>query len=299
MKRGNTRKHPSSSLTIDDEWDARPLLNTNFKTNTNMKKQLLIFAMILLPLVASAETVEINGIHYNLVTKAKQAKVTSKPSGNYTGSVVIPEKVTYESVEYSVTSIGNNAFYGCSGLTSVTIPNSVTSIGDYAFRYCPGLTSITIGSGVTSIGSSAFSGCSGLTSITIGSGVTSIGSSAFSGCSGLTSITIPNSVTSIGSYAFSYCSGLTSITIPNSVTSIGAGAFEETQWYNDQNDGLIYVGKVAYKYKGNMPDNTEISIREGTVEICGSCFSSCSSLTSVTIPNSVTSIGNNAFSGCI
>ena len=91
---------------------------------------------------------------------------------------------------------------------------------------------------------------------------------------------------------------MTSITIPNSVTSIEAGAFEDTQWYNDQNDGLIYVGKVAYKYKGNMPDNTKISIREGTVEICGSCFSRCSSLTSVTIPNSVTSIGDVAFYNC-
>ena len=155
-----------------------------------MKKQLLLFAMILLPLVASAETVEINGIYYNLVSKIQEAEVTSNPN-KYTGSVVIPEKVTYESVEYSVTSIGNYAFRNCSGLTSITIPNSVTSIGSSAFSGCSKLTSVTIPNSVTSIENQAFSGCSKLTSITIPNSVTSIGGSAFYGCSGLTSVTIP------------------------------------------------------------------------------------------------------------
>ena len=124
-----------------------------------------------------------------------------------------------------MTSIGSSAFFGCSGLTSVTIPNSVTYIGLYTFYGCSGLTSITIPNSVTSIGVEAFAGCSGLTSVTIPNSVTSIGDAAFERCSGLTSITIPNSVTSIGKYAFQYCSGLTSITIPNSVTSIGDEAF--------------------------------------------------------------------------
>ena len=198
----------------------------------------------------------------------------------------------------SVSSIGSSAFNGCSNLTSVTIPSSVTSIDNSTFSGCTGLTTITIPNSVTSIGSSAFYNCTGLTSITIPNSVTSIGSSAFFGCTGLTSITIPNSVTSIGSSAFYQCSGLTSVTIPESVTSIGYHAFEGTPWYNNQPDGVVYVGKVAYKYKGTMPENTSIVLKAGTLGIANYAFENCSGLTSVTIPESVTSIGGNAFYNC-
>ena len=170
--------------------------------------------------------------------------------------------------------LGDGAFSGCSGLTSLTIPSSVTSIGNYAFYGCSGLTSLTIPSGVTSIGEMAFNGCSGLTSLTIPSSVTSIGDWAFKGCSGLTSLTIPSSVTSIGWGAFEGCRGLTSLTIPSGVTEIGWGAFEGCS-------GL-----------------TSLTIPSGVTSIGNSVFEGCSGLKSLTIPSSVTSIGNYAFVGC-
>ena len=274
------------------------------------------------------------GAFYNcsgLTSVTIGASVTSIGTWAFEGcagltSITIPD---------SVTSIGGSAFSGCTGLTSVTIGNSVTSIGDFAFYGCTGLTSITIPDSVTSIGNSAFKNCTGLTSVTIGNSVTSIVGAAFDGCdklqdiyitdiaawcniSGLnslmcygsnnkklyinnelaTSITIPNGVTVIPSCAFNSCTGLTSIIIPDSVTSIGSGAFYNTAWYNNQPDGLVYAGKVAYQYKGTMPSNTSIVIKEGTLGIAGYAFEYCSGLTSITIPDSVTSIGDYAFSHC-
>ena len=135
--------------------------------------------------------------------------------------------LTSITIPNSVTSIGDWVFNGCTGLTSITIPNSVTRIGYYAFCRCTGLTNITIPDGVTSIGDDAFYECAGLTNITIPKSVTNIGVSAFSGCTAITSITIPDGVTSIGNYAFCGCTRLTNITIPNSVTSIGDCAFDD------------------------------------------------------------------------
>ena len=114
----------------------------------------------------------------------------------------------------------------------------------------------------------------------------------------MTSITIPNSVTSIGYDAFYECNGLTSVIIPNSVTRIGHNAFFDTAWYNNQPNGLVYAGPVAYEYKGTIPNGTSIVLKEGTKGIAGYAFFECRGLKSVTIPNSVTSIGNSAFRGC-
>jgi len=251
---------------------------------------------MLLPMMASADAVEIGGIWYNLVPKAKEAEVTKNPN-KYSGDVVIPPSVTYNGQPYSVTSIGGSAFSGCSGLTSVIIPNSVKSIGDYAFYGCSGLTSVTIPNSVTSIGGSAFRSCSGLTSVTIPNSVTSIGDYAFMDCNGLTSVTIPNSVTSIGAGAFSYCSGLTSVTIPNSVTSIGYEAFNRCSGLTSVTIPNSVTSINTNTFNG-CSGLTSVTIPNSVTSIGYKAFNGCSGLTSVTIPNSVTSIGNYAFYGC-
>ena len=211
-------------------------------------------------------------------------------------SVTIPD---------SVISIGNRAFSCCASLTSVTIPNSVTALGDRAFEMCYSLTNVTIPDGVTSIGDYTFQGCSGLTSMTIPNSVASVGRFAFSACEGLTSMVIPSSVTSIGWGAFDSCSGLTSVTIPSSVTSIGERAFSGCS-------GLTSAGPIGgnYSYKFGWTDSipanaffggsnlTSVTIPESVTSIGDSAFNSCSSLTSVTIPDGVASIGERIFQEC-
>ena len=194
-----------------------------------------------------------------------------------------------------IKTYGNKLIAGC---MNTIIPYGVFSIEWGAFNGCIGLKSITIPSTVTSIGEAAFNLCIGITSITIPSSVTSIGGSAFRGCSGITSINIPNSVNSIGDYAFENCTSLTNVTIGNCMTEIGGGAFNNTPWLESQPDGLIYIGEYAYIYKGTMPPSSEIVIAEGTKGICGGAFRQCNNLSSVTLPNSLTSIGAQAFSGC-
>ena len=289
---------------------------------------IILLLALLLPATAAAYDFEVDGIYYNI--NGNNATVTSNTYKTYSGDIVIPETVTYNGTTYLVTFINHAAFYECTGLTSVTIPNSVTSIGANVFFHCTGLTNVTIPNSVTSIGSYAFSGCSGLTCVSIPNSVTSIGKSAFAGCSGLTSITvasgntkydsrnncnaliatasntlvlgcmntvIPNSITSIGEYAFGNCTGLTSVTIPNSVTSIGEEAFYGCTGLTNVTipNSVTSIGKEAFYRCSGL---TSVTIPESVTSIGDYVFSRCTGLTDVTIPNSVTYIGQQAFREC-
>lgn len=182
--------------------------------------------------------------------------------------------LTSITIPNSVMSIGYSAFYGCTSLASITIPDSITSISSFAFYWCTNLESVTIGNGVKSIGEFSFYNCKNLKSITISNSVKIIDAHAFDGCTSLTSITIPDNVTRIGTYAFAGCSSLTSITIPDSVANIGSHAFAECR---------------------NL---AKVTIGNGVTSISSGTFQLCTNLTSITISKGVTSIGEMAFYSC-
>ena len=191
-----------------------------------MRKLLSLFLALVATTSLWAYDFRSGDLCYNITsnTAPYTVEVTyERSSFNYSGLTIatIPETVTYYGTTYSVTSIGSLAFWGCTSLTSITIPNSVTSIGDRAFDGCSSLTSPVYNAHCFAYMPTSYSGA-----YTIPEGIEQIAGGAFDGCSSLTSVTIPNSVTSIGDYAFYGCSSLTSVTIPNSVTSIKSIAFQ-------------------------------------------------------------------------
>ena len=237
-----------------------------------MEKRLLLIFVALLTVIGSfaqGKYVTVDGLKYFLRSDSKEAILFAN---SYSGDITVPEKITDEGVEYTVTAFADDCFKECESLTSVTIPSSVTSLGDYCFFYCSSLTNITIPSSVTSLGSSCFSACKSLTSITIPSSVTSLSENCFRDCRSLTSITIPSSVTSLGEACFYDCYGLTRITIPSSVTSLGLDCFRDCR------------------------SLTSITIPSSVTSLGLDCFSGCTNLTNITCKNPTPpSLASDAF----
>ncbi len=224
---------------------------------------------------AQASFENIGGLRYLIDSDVKTATVVASDDDKYSGDIAVPEKVVAsDGKEYAVTAFGDEAFYECESLTSISIPSSVTSLGAYCFYYCHNLTSMTIPYSVASLGKQCFSECYGLTNITIPPSVTSLGNHCFSGCHGLTNVAIPSSDTSLEDGCFSNCHSLISVTIPSSVTFLGSQCF-----------------LACYSLNNIILPSSVKSLGE-------SCFSSCSNLPSITIPSSVTSLGKWCFSNC-
>ena len=296
------------------------------RKQSNKLQAVIATIMMLIGLSANAHDFEVDGIYYTITSSEDKTVAVSyqdnindgyNPSYDYTGDIVIPKQVTYNDLEYSVTSIGYAAFLNCFDLTSVEIPNSVTSIGRGAFYQCSGISSIEIPNSVTSIGELAFAGCVNLASINIPNFITEIGHSTFGLCKNLESIIIPDSVINIADSAFIACSSLTSVTIPNSVTSIGYYAFSmcdnlknvyitdieaycNIKFYDFLYSFYTYPNPVYYAE--NLYLNGELIedlvIPEGIEKISNYLFYNLDHIKSVTIPNSVTSIGSSAFEYC-
>lgn len=295
-----------------------------------MKKRLNLLIMMLLPMVAVnalAQLVAIGNISYSLSEETVKV-VSCNEFGN--GAIEIPSTVSYGGKDYSVTTIGGFAFFECTKLKSIVIPNGVTTIEQRAFEGCTGLTSLIIPNSVTTIEAQAFQGCTGLTSVVMSDNVQNIGSDAFYACRNLASINIPNSLTSISDRTFHNCNSLASLTIPTSVTSIGNGAFafckslpSLTIPQTVANIGMsaflgcsgltsmtVEEGNEKYDSRDNCNAIIETStnklitgckntvIPTSVTSLEGSAFSYCSGLTSIAIPNSVTKIGSSAFSDC-
>lgn len=259
-----------------------------------MIKSLLFLLCSLASLAAMASGFEVDGIEY-VETEDGCCKVVRLEDESLT-DIIIPASVTCGGTTYTVTGVGESAFWGYSDqLVSVTLPNTITTIGGSAFALCSNLTSINIPSSVTTIGESAFAGCSSLISIAIPNSVTTIGEQAFGGCAALKSIVIPCSVTEMGKDAFYGCHGLESLTISNS----------DINYYDVFSDcnnikELTYAEgcEKAVRIIGTGSNLTSVILSNTVKSIDDYTFNGCQSLLEITIPNSVTKIGEGAFSGC-
>ena len=267
----------------------------------NIKTIILTVLLCMMGIVASAHDIAVANtdgktIYYVFTNNNTELAVSCQGNAyysynEYSGDVVIPASVTYNGTTYPVTSICDNAFRDCSGLTSVTISNSVTSIGDTAFFACSGLTSVTIPGSVMSIGNSAFSHCSSLTSVAIPNSMTSIGAWAFASCSSLTSVTIPGTLTSLGEGVLSGSSGLTSVNVVVTDYAAFCTNILLTQIKNKVKLPVVLMDADGREIK-------EFTVPEGVTTISHNAFFNCTGLTSLTLASTVTEIGIFPFGGC-
>ena len=271
-----------------------------------MKK--ILYTMLLLiavSLTAGAQTqFWYHGVHYEVTDYGENAvMVISSDNYGYSGPLVIPKRVK-TTVDYygeetdryfDVVAVGEGAFNGCSGLTSIELPSTIQTIGDYAFKNCTGLSDIVLPNSVVSIGEGAFQGCTGLMGFTLSKRLKTISKDAFNCCTGLTSLTIPSRVNSIGTSAFQGCTGLTRVVMPNSVNNLGDNVF-----YGCTALTSVQLSRNAGRLSGTFAGCTSlasISLPLGVVSLDGT-FTGCVNLTSVELPNTLVEIGQRAFDGC-
>ena len=280
--------------------------------------------------VAGAADFEVGGIYYNILSSEDKTVEVTSGSNEYTGAVTIPASVTYNDEAYSVKSIGNYAFYDCAGLTSIELPEGVTSIGNYAFCGCTGLTSVEIPSSVTSIGNAVFYDCAGLTSIEIFANLTSIGSYVFIGCTGLTSVVSYIAAEDLFAINAGTFSGIDNdactLYVPagakstyaatngwkkfTNIVEFNGKCGDNAYWaLNEETGALTIFGEGAmYNYTNNDANRapwysdresiSSVTIEEGVTSIGNWAFGYCTSLTSIEIPGSVTSVTYAAFGFC-
>lgn len=266
---------------------------------------------------------EVDGICYEILDDISNiVKVTYKGNDykayehEYSGAIVIPEELTYKGKKYKVTEIGDYAFCGCGKITSISIPESVWCVGIGAFSGCDGLNEIHINNlsawcemsfyDVTDdVGESPLNYADRLylngeliTDLVVPNDVIEIGAHSFEGYKNLRSVVFHKGISAIHKSAFLNCGNLTDVTFADEVEYIGPYTFAGTPWYENKPDGEVYIGNLLYKYKGEMPSNTSITIKDGTETICESAFDYCEGLTSITLPSSLKDIQNYAFYQC-
>ena len=284
---------------------------------------LAIVVVVFLIIPKDVHDFEVDGIYYEIVDDISNiVKVTYKGSEcksfehEYSGVLVIPQELTYRGINYTVEQIDNEAFRDCSKMTSITIPPSVWHVGIGAFSGCRGLKEVHISDlsawcelsfydVADDAGDSPLNYADGLylngelvKDLVVPEDVEEFGAHSFEGYKNLRSVVFHKGISAIHKSAFLNCTNLTDVTFARDVEYIGPYTFDGTPWLENQLDGEVYIGKLLYKYKGEMPSNTSVVVKEGTEYICQSAFDCCEELTSITLPSSLRQIHDYAFNGC-